>query len=457
MPEGVNKILIIDDDQAVCMSITLLLKKRGFQSTAIHSPVIAMATISDYKPDLILLDMNFTVDTSGKQGLRLLELISSDHEEVPVILMTGWATVQLAVEGMKLGAKDFLAKPWDNNHMISSIKTVLSLYHKTSSRITSSNDQHTQIIGSSPVLMDVMDMVRRVAPTHASVLITGESGTGKELVAETIHQLSERAHKDFVKVNLGGISSSLFESEMFGHVKGAFTDASSDREGRFAKAHTGTIFLDEIGELPIENQVKLLRVLQEHTYEVLGSSERRKADVRVVSATNKDLEEMIRTGYFREDLFYRINLLNIHLPALRERRQDIPLLVDHFISKICTLYNIDPPHISDEAIDYVWRQDYPGNIRQLKNTVDRTVLLNLNKKELVTKDFLQAQSNKSSSSYTLPHVGNLTLEEMEIEMIKKALSFHNHSISQSARSLGITRSSLYRRLEKYQIPHEPKI
>jgi DNA-binding NtrC family response regulator len=452
-----QKILIIDDDRAVCASISLLLKKRGFHPEVIYTPQVALDTVGRFRPDLVLLDMNFSIDTSGKQGIRILELLMDGHPDLPVILMTGWATVQLAVRGMKLGAKDFLAKPWDNDHLISSIKTVLSLYGSQKSPVTAEENTSNEIIGKSDSLVEVLDMVQRVAPTHASVLITGESGTGKELVAEAIHQLSHRKDQEFVKVNLGGISTSLFESEMFGHKKGAFTDAIADRQGRFAKAHKGTIFLDEIGELPPSNQVKLLRVLQEHTFEVLGSSERQKTDVRVISATNKSLEDMVRSGLFREDLYYRINLLTIHLPALRERREDIPLLAQHFISKICMLYEIELPRLTDETIEYLSNQSYPGNIRQLKNIVDRTILLNLKKKELTWKDFMTASPVASDKKLNLPQVGDMTLEQLEIEMIKKALSFHNHSISQSAQSLGITRSSLYRRLEKYNIPYESKI
>lgn len=450
-----KEILIIDDDRAVCVSIGLLLKKRGFTAQAIHSPVVAIEKISSSCPDLILLDMNFTIDTSGKQGLRLLEKIAEKFPAIPVVLMTGWATVQLAVEGMKLGAKDFLAKPWDNHHLINSIKDVLALNEKGPANIPHSDA--VEIIGSSPELLGVLDMARRVAPTHASVLITGESGTGKELVAETIHQLSKRAERQFVKVNLGGISTSLFESEMFGHKKGAFTDATSDRVGRFELAHEGTIFLDEIGELPLENQVKLLRVLQERTYEVLGSSQKQTADVRVISATNKDLEALVRSDLFREDLFYRINLLTIELPPLRERREDIPLLVRHFLSKVCTLYNVDIPFVNDSTMNRLSEQDYPGNIRQLKNIVDRTILMNLAKDELTWEDFQTKSQFIKGKSHALPAVGEFTLEQVEIEMIKRALSFHDHSISQAARSLGITRSSLYRRIEKYHIPYEPKI
>ena len=290
--------------------------------------------------------------------------------------------------------------------------------------------------------------------TDASVLITGESGTGKELIAESIHQQSQRKDQPFVKVNLGGIPNSLFESEMFGHKKGAFTGAYSDREGRFSKAHKGTIFLDEIGELGLDSQVKMLRVLQEKVFEKLGTSNSTKINVRVISATNRDLKHMSDTGTFREDLYYRINLLHIHLPPLRERSGDIPLLAKYFIKNLSELYNVNEPFLMPDTFKWLSQQEFKGNIRQLKNIIERTFLLNLNKKELTMKDFLPCFEFSGSFNKS---VNGLNLELTEIEMIKKALTKYNHSISSASRALGITRSSLYRRLEKYNIPHEPKI
>ena len=323
------KILIIDDDRTVCTSLKLLLEKRGgYEVQTIHQPNIALETIGEYEPELILLDMNFTIDTSGKQGIRLLEMIRADFPKVSVILMTGWATVQLAVRGMKIGAKDFVAKPWDNKALLDSIKSIEKLHHTTRVKGNEgSKNNESQIIGQSEIMLDILDMVDRVAPTEASVLITGESGTGKELIAEAIHQKSQRVNGPFVKVNLGGISRDLFESEMFGHIKGSFTGAYADREGRFSRAHKGTIFLDELGELAAESQVKMLRVLQEKTFERLGSNEPHRTDIRVISATNRDLQRMAIDGDFREDLYYRVNLINIHLPPLKERKTDIPCLL----------------------------------------------------------------------------------------------------------------------------------
>jgi len=451
-------ILIIDDDRTIVSGIGLFLKKKGYQTDSATNPAEAIQKLSNFNPDLVLLDMNFNIDTSGRDGLKLLKQIMDVNNNLPVILMTGWATVQLAVEGMKLGAKDFIAKPWDNNHLLSSIQNLLELNKSPIGSNDINDGDIDSIIGQSGVFQEIMSLVKHIAPTDANILITGESGTGKEVIAEAIHSLSKRKGNEFVKVNLGGISSSIFESEMFGHKKGAFTDAHIDRIGRFAKADKGTIFLDEIGDLPLSNQVKLLRVLQERTYEVLGSSESKRTDVRVISATNKNLEQMVYNGTFREDLYYRINLISIHMPSLSERSEDIPLLTDHFIRQVCEIYEVEIPLISEETYNWLQKQSFPGNIRQLKNMVERTLLFNMNKKELNYKDFQQTstQNQKSAPQITLPEVGMVSLDDLEKQMIHKALDFHNHSISKTARSLSLTRSALYRRLAKHHIPYEPK-
>ena len=452
------RILIIDDDRAIVSGISLFLKKKGYQIDSATNAADAVEKLHNFNADLVLLDMNFNIDTSGKDGLLLLKNIIEINSNIPVILMTGWATVQLAVEGMKLGAMDFIAKPWDNSHLLSSIQNLLEINKPSSVNKSIQGNDIDSIIGQSAAFQDILNLVKHIAPTDANVLITGESGTGKEVIAEAIHSLSKRNGNEFVKVNLGGISSSLFESEMFGHKKGAFTDAHLDRIGRFAKAHKGTIFLDEIGDLPVSNQVKLLRVLQERTYEVLGSSETKRTDVRIISATNKNLEKMVYDGTFREDLFYRINLISIHMPSLNERSEDIPLLTDHFIKQVCEIYEVTIPLITTETYDWLQKQPFPGNIRQLKNMVERTLLININKKELNFKDFQQtsSQNQKSTPQFTLPEVGMVSLDDLEKQMIHKALDFHNHSISKTARSLSLTRSALYRRLTKHHIPYEPK-
>lgn len=445
-----QNILIIDDDTAVCLSIKLLLKRRGFACRSINRPTELDATLAEALPDLILLDMNFTIDTSGRQGLKLLKRLRQDYPNIPVILMTGWATVQLAVEGMKLGAKDFIAKPWDNKQLVDSVNTILDLKSIKSPHGNRPIGNFEHLIGEEDSFLDVLKIAKRVSKTNASVLITGESGTGKELIAEAIHYESKRANEAFVKVNLGGISSSLFESELFGHKKGAFTDAISDRKGRFELANKGTIFLDEIGDLALSSQVKLLRVLQEQTFEALGSSRTQRIDVRVISATNKNLEEMVAKGTFREDLYYRINLIKIQLPSLRERKNDIPLLVDFYINNLKMTYEQPNLFVEQSAMNWLKEQEFSGNIRELKNLVERTVLM-ANSNELTIEDFQLNYRKKLDAKVKneFPKVGSMTLEEIEIKMIKRALEFHGNNISQAAKSLGITRNALYRRMEKY--------
>ncbi|MFK7810216.1 MAG: sigma-54-dependent transcriptional regulator [Saprospiraceae bacterium] len=447
------KVLIIDDDRTVCTSISLLLKRIGASCKGVHQPKEALDVLESFQPDLIILDMNFAVETTGKKGLEMLKSIREVQKRTPIILITGWATVQLAVQGMKLGANDFMAKPWDNKQLLNSVNTLLDL-HKVKRQTEEKAIHFEHIIGEDSAFKSILETAQRVSKTNASVLINGESGTGKELIAEAIHYGSLRSENPFVKVNLGGISSSLFESEMFGHKKGAFTDATSDRIGRFELADTGTIFLDEIGDLELSSQVKLLRVLQEQTFEALGSSQTKRIDIRVISATNKNLEAMVAENSFREDLYYRINLIKIQIPTLSQRRTDIPLLAKYFLRNISEIYD-RPLRIDREALSWLQNQNFPGNIRQLKNLVERTALVSA-KDKLTTKDFQQQYSDSSMSSgkISLPAVGSISLEEMELKMIKKALAFHNYKVSPTARALGITRSALYRRLTKFGIDYE---
>ena len=310
----------------------------------------------------------------------------------------------------------------------------------------------SHIIGEDPAFLKILETIGRVAATDAAVLITGESGTGKELIAEAIHQNSLRAKKPFVKVNLGGISAFLFESEMFGHVRGAFTDARYDRTGRFEMAHKGTIFLDEIGDLELSSQVKLLRVLQDRTYEILGSSRTKIVDTRVICATNRTLEEMVLAKTFREDLLYRINLITVHLPSLRERPSDIPLLVNFFLQNLSTIYN-RPLSILPDAMRWLQQLQLSGNIRQLKNLVERTVLVSShNTLEVNDLKTNYAPLTKKEETTALPKVGTMTLEEMEKEMIQRAMDFHKSNVARASRALGLTRAALYRRLEKFGMP-----
>ena len=452
-------ILIIDDDIAVRTSLLLLLKDEGYDAADCAEPAAAIKSIKKNEPKLIILDLNFSNDTSGREGMQLLGQIKQLNASIPIILITGWASIELAVQGMKLGANDFINKPWSNDHLLQSVKTLLDLKEKKTEHHTRKeldktyNFQH--IIGEDPKMLNILETIGRVAGTDASILIMGESGTGKELIADAIHQNSLRKNKPFIKVNLGGISTSLFESEMFGHMRGAFTDARFDRTGRFEMANKGTIFLDEIGDLDAGSQVKLLRVLQDRTYEVLGSSRSKTVDVRVVCATNKNLNEMVSRTTFREDLLYRINLITIYLPALRDRPKDIPLLVNYFIDNLKEIYRRPSLSVAAGAMKWLQQLPLPGNIRQLKNMIERTILVSKND-ELDIDDFRSQLelSPVKKGDIRLPGIGTLTLEEVEVEMIKRAMEYHKNKIAKAAVSLGLTRSALYRRLDKYQIPYD---
>ncbi|GAA4393032.1 sigma-54 dependent transcriptional regulator [Hymenobacter koreensis] len=458
-------ILIVDDDVAVRTSLGLLLKQAGYATQAVATPEDALRVVQEAAPELVLMDMNYSLDTSGQDGLHLLAQVKRATPQVPVILITGWGSITLAVEGMKAGAAEFVTKPWNNDSLLQTIRTVISLAETTAAhadddvnptRRQLDKQYHFQsIVGQDAQLLHVLRNVGQVAATDASVLIEGESGTGKELIAEAVHQNSHRRNKPFVKVNLGGISASLFESEMFGHRRGAFTDAKTDRQGRFEMANGGTIFLDEIGELDLGSQVKLLRVLQDRTYEVLGDSRPRSLDIRVICATNRNLAEMVREGRFREDLFYRINLITVRLPALRERPDDVPLLVQHFVQNLRTTYNRPALKVGTRALHWLREQPLPGNIRELKNLVERAVLVS-GKDELGPEDF-QAQTQKvtvKAAEGELPAVGAMTLDEIEAQMIRKTVDFYAGNLSRVAKALGLSRGALYRRLEKFNIPYD---
>ena len=418
-------ILIVDDDSAVRSSLSFMLKRAGYEVKTASGPREAMDVVRAESPALILMDMNFTLSTTGEEGLTLLKQVKVFRPDVPVILMTAWGSIQLAVQGMQAGAFDFITKPWNNAALLRRIETALEL---SAAPKETSQEQ------------------------AASVLITGESGTGKELIAEAVHINSQRINQPFVKVNLGGISQSLFESEMFGHKKGAFTDASADRIGRFELANKGTIFLDEIGDLDLSCQVKLLRVLQDQTFEVLGDSRPRKVDVRVVSATNADLRKMVSEHTFREDLFYRINLITVKLPALRERREDIPLLARHFADRQASTNGLPRTEFSADALNFLSRLPYSGNIRELKNLVERTILVS-GKQTLDAADFesqYQRHDEPAKAAEGTSFAG-MTLDEIERQTILQTLEQHKGNLSQVALALGISRAALYRRLEKYKI------
>ena len=470
-------ILIIDDDRAIRVTLTLLLERNGYEVMQAEGPKAAMDVVRTASNlQLCLMDMNFSLATDGEEGLTLLQQVKVFRPEVPVILMTAWGTIDLAVRGMRLGAFDFITKPWNNRTLMERIETALSL--KQPARVAKNkpaagdsmrghahdnvrkhaHDEVTEHAGDFVVgrLAPTLEVLDRVAPTMAPVLITGESGTGKEVIAGYIHEHSQRRGGPFVKVNLGGISSTLFESEMFGHKAGAFTDARDDRRGRFEMAEGGTIFLDEIGELDMSSQVKLLRVLQDQTYEVLGDSTTRRADVRVVCATNADLAAMVAEHTFREDLMYRINLISIHLPSLRERREDIPLLVRHFISHASRVGTTGVTGCTDEALQFLQTLPLPGNIRELKNLVERTMIMS--RGPLLTLADFRSSMPQSALSADVQGAAPAcfgeentpaTLEAIERNTIQQAISRHGGNLTLVARELGISRGALYRKIDKH--------
>ncbi|PHK98452.1 sigma-54-dependent Fis family transcriptional regulator [Neolewinella marina] len=446
-----SRILIIDDDRTVCQSLELLLKRAGYAVRSIYGPREAVATVGEFRPDLVLLDLNFTVETSGRAGMQLLQELLAEFPRLPVIQMTGWATVQLAVEGMKAGARDFIAKPWDNKELLNAIRTQLERGADAGAGVPAEEaEPFGSLIGSSAALSDVIGQARRVAATEAAVLITGESGTGKELIGEAIHAASRRAGGPFVAVNLGGVPEQLFESELFGHKAGAFTDARTDRAGRFELAAGGTLFLDEIGDLAPAAQVKLLRVLQERQYERLGESRPRPTNVRVISATSRNLDAMVTAGTFREDLLYRINLIHLHLPPLRERPEDIAPLAEHFLESARRRYERPALRLEAAALNWLRRQPFPGNVRQLQNLVERTAILAAGDSIGVAELERQAGGTEATTHFA---PSGVTLEQMEVRMIRAALGRNAGEITATARELGLTRAALYRRLEKYGIPN----
>lgn len=443
-------ILVVDDDKSIRLSLKLVLERNGYEVALADNPQAAMQVIWDVPAvELVLMDMNYSNSTDGEEGLTLLKQIKVFRPDVLCILMTAWGTIDLAVQGMRAGAFDFITKPWDNGVLLERIETATQIKN-SKLKIQNSPLSLGEGLGVRlPSLSDIYSTVSRVAPTNAPVLITGESGTGKELIAEAIHRQSKRANGPFVKVNLGGISSSLFESEMFGHKAGSFTDAKSDRVGRFELAKGGTIFLDEIGELSLSSQVKLLRVLQDQTYEVLGDSHTRRTDVRVVCATNADLQAMVKEHTFREDLFYRINLINLRLPPLCERREDIPLLVEHFLREACLANNVPVVTASYEAIAYLQTLPFPGNIRELKNLVERALLMHDPKNDKLSAADFTAPSHPAAVPSASPKGPAATLDDLERTAIAACIQKHSGNLSLVAKELGISRGALYRKIEKH--------
>ena len=436
-------VLVADDDVSVGKALSLLMRRAGLEVRTATAPDAVIGLVRESAPGVIVMDMNFSGATTGQEGLELLRKVKVLRPEVPVILITAWGSIDLAVEGMKLGAADFITKPWRNDEMLRRIDTALSL--GSGADAPDGEFDRCGIVGESRELAAVLDTVRRVAPTDAPVLILGENGTGKELIARALHANSRRAAGPMVSVNLGGVPHALFESEMFGYAKGAFTDARADRKGRFELADKGTMFLDEIGELDPMSQVKLLRVLQEHTFERLGESIPRRSDFRLVTATNADLAAMVQEHSFREDLFYRINLITLRLPPLRQRRDDIEPLARHFLEQAARSAGMRAPSLASDALDLLRSLPYPGNIRELRNRVERALVI-------YGADTTRLEARHFEADVTMPSAPSLSnLEETERQTIERTLAEEDGNLSRTALRLGITRQALYRRLAKFGI------
>ncbi len=401
----------------------------------------------------MLIDLNYTRDTtSGQEGLDLLSQIVSLDATIPVIVMTAWANVELAVEAMRRGARDFVQKPWENERLLSILRTQVELHRalQRAARLEAENrllraEGRPEFIAAAPAMQSVLETIARVGPSDANVLITGEHGTGKEIVAQTLHALSARTSRALVAVNTGAIPDGVFESELFGHVKGAFTDARTDRIGRFELADGGTIFLDEIGNVPLRQQAKLLRVLESGEIERVGSSRSRRVNVRVLSATNSDLSAACASGQFREDLLFRLNTVEIHLPALRERREDIPSLAAHFLARYAARYRRPVKGFDPAALQTMMQYAWPGNVRELEHTVERAVLM-CRGNEIQPADLALSAQRASSQG-----LEDLSLEAVEAMLVRKALQRYQGNVSQAAEALGLSRGALYRRMEKYGV------
>jgi len=443
------RILAADDQQDILEAIELLLKPQGYKVDVVRSPVLAREALANDSYDAVLIDLNYTRDTtSGQEGLDLLSEIVGIDSTLPVIVMTAWGNVELAVEAMRRGARDFIQKPWENERLLSILRTQVELHRalQESARLAAENrllsaQGRPEFIATSPAMASVLEAMVRIAPSEANVLVTGEHGTGKEVVARTVHALSLRATRTFVAVNTGGLAEGLFESELFGHVKGAFTDARNDRIGRFELANGGTNFLDEIGNVPLRQQSKLLRVIESGELERVGSSRSMRVDVRIISATNADLQAASHAGQFREDLLFRLNTVELHLPALRERREDIPVLAMHFLSQYASRYRRQIHGFDASALQALIHYAWPGNVRELEHTVERAVLM-CRTEQIQPADLgLQRPSSQN--------LEELSLEAVESILIRKALQRFQGNVSQAAEALGLSRGALYRRMEKY--------
>jgi DNA-binding NtrC family response regulator len=451
-PPTTYRILVADDQPAVLDALKMLLRSEGFEVDTVRSPQVVLESLAMREYDTVLLDLNYARDTtSGREGIELLQSIRELDFQVPVIVMTAWATISLAVEAVRRGARDFIQKPWDDERLVAVIKTHAELFHgmRHRQRLEAENkllrgQGRPAFIASAPSMRPVVETIAQVGPSDANVLVTGEHGTGKEVVAQMLHVVSSRADKPIIAVNTGALPEGTFESELFGHVKGAFTDARSDRIGRFEMADGGTLFLDEIANVPLSQQAKLLRVVETGEMERVGSSRTTRVRVRLISATNADLEAECEAGKFRPDLLFRLNTIEIHIPPLRERREDIPALSSHFLSKYAARYNKHVLEFSSEALLRLMEYAWPGNVRELDHTIERAVIMCRSDK-IETSDLGLQGSGKFRSI----NIEDMSLEEAESLLVSKALARYNGNVSQAAEVLGLSRGTFYRRMEKY--------
>ena len=446
------RILIADDQADVIEALRLLLKPEGFNIDTATSPqqLLRQLELKDY--DVVLMDLNYTRDTtSGAEGLDLLQRIHTADESLPVVVLTAWGSVNVAVEAMRRGARDFVQKPWENERLLSIVRTQAELGRaiRRGRQLEAANqalqtDARSPILAESAAMRPVLEMIARVGPADANVLITGENGTGKSLVAQALHNVSPRANRPMVTVNAGGMAEGVFESELFGHLKGAFTDAKTDRVGRFELADGSTLFLDEIANVPMTQQQKLLRVIETGEFERLGSSKTRKVNVRLISATNADLNAEVEAGRFRQDLYFRLNTIEIHLPPLRDRREDIPLLAKHFLRQHAQRYRKPFSGFDPAAMQVLMDHRWPGNVREMDHSVERAVLMAQGPTIRATDLGLRVDGGSTA------RLEDMSLEEVEAFLIKKAMARYGN-VSHAARALGLSRSALYRRLERYKL------
>jgi DNA-binding NtrC family response regulator len=447
------RILIADDQPHILEALRLLLKPQGYQLESVSTPLLVLERLAHNTFDIVLIDLNYTRHTtSGQEGLELIARIRDLYAPMPIVVMTAWGNIDIAVEAIRSGAGDFIQKPWDNDRLLSILRTQIELYRsqKRTARLEAENQLlraagAPDFIAQAPSMQPVVQLMARIGPSDANVLITGEHGSGKEVVAQMLHRLSHRAARSLVAVNTGALSDGTFESELFGHVKGAFTDARTDRIGRFELANGGTLFLDEIANIPLRQQAKLLRVLESGEMERVGSSRTQSVDVRVLSATNADLQAESSAGRFRSDLLFRLNTVEIHLPALRERREDIPALAAYFLARYAARYRRALQGFEPAAMQLITQYGWPGNVRELDHTMERAVLMAQGQR-ISTGDLgLQAQRGASQS------LDDMSLEAVEAILIRKALSRANGNVSSAAEALGLSRGALYRRMEKHGI------